>query len=217
MNIIGIKKKRGPYKKRVLVPKMLNCHICDVSSKNKSALNLHVNTVHFKQRRHHCKSCCKTFGRVSHLKDHEAGHLVKEKNFQCQICKNFFKSPQSLRSHQITHQPPKFCCHICDKKYKSNYQLKEHLNIHAGNFEYPCSYCKKTFVSIDRLKIHLRTHAKTKFQCEYCPTKVKAIQGYKIHLMRRHSHIEKKELAARIRRVQNLRFDFIIMEYVPRS
>ena len=207
-------RKRGPYKKRERIPKAFICPHCPIISKSNYALELHVKTVHMKEKEHKCRTCNKSFGRIGHLKAHEAIHYNKEKTFECITCHSMFKSSASLSMHQNMHKAPKFICNLCEKGFHSNYQLKQHMNSHEGSLNYECKICDNKYVSLAMLKMHLKSHVTKKLECACCFKQLKSSQALKCHLIKNHSDIDENAFKILINSANNLTYNYELLEYV---
>lgn len=207
---------RGPYKKKPREVFEYKCEHCTGIFKQKYALNIHVTTVHNKEKEHICKTCNKKFGRISHLQLHEATHVIKQKFFECSTCHLKYKTAGSLKNHRNLHRRPQHVCGICDKKYYTNYQMSVHYASHIGYLDYECTQCDKKYVSSHKQRAHLRTHAVEKLGCACCSKKVKSVETLKAHLMKNHQDIGSTSLRKLVLEADNLKFDYDTLKYVPK-
>jgi stress-induced morphogen len=117
-----------------------------------------------------CTICHKMLKRLC-LKPHLRGFHVTDKKFQCKICSKHFKSKQSLRKHEKTHNK-KFECDACKKSYPSKSELNRHnKNYHENPRSFECETCGKKFNTKSCLKSHQLIHKKDRlksFKCQRC-------------------------------------------------
>ena len=108
---------------------------------------------------------------------------IKEKSFQCRICKKFFSSKFNLKSHQIIHSEEKpFQCKVCPKGFAFNAHLRQHEIIHSGEVPFQCKTCKKRFNKRANLNVHERIHViKKPFYCTSCGKGFNAKQSLEQH------------------------------------
>ncbi|XP_075155926.1 uncharacterized protein LOC142229274 isoform X1 [Haematobia irritans] len=126
-----------------------------------------------------CTLCFRPFRSVACARDHKSKHHNTKKpksnitsqrtasnpshtegHLQCEMCKKFYKTMESLRAHQHkmhSGRPLKpYKCEICDKTFATNMRLQEHMAIHTGETMHKCSYCPMTFTYSSGLYMHMR-------------------------------------------------------------
>ena len=124
-----------------------------------------------------CDICDKRFNTEKVLLQHLKCHINRpEKNFECESCKNRFKSAELLRTHVILshdgHAACLFKCKLCQSAYSTNRQLIHHVKEAHNNvkeLKFPCNFCDDSFSSECLLSDHLATHYKLMyFKCSVC-------------------------------------------------
>ncbi|XP_040573200.1 uncharacterized protein [Lepeophtheirus salmonis] len=121
-----------------------------------------------------CNICLQLFKDEVGLRKHYALHnKVKERRFECQICKKRFIKLNHLQSHELLHTGVKpFECRTCPKKYSSEFALKNHrIHTHDEGDKPKCDECGKTFFTNSGVRKHvLRFHNKDlRLYCNECP------------------------------------------------
>ncbi|KAL7051570.1 hypothetical protein ACKWTF_004509 [Chironomus riparius] len=142
------------------------------------------------------KDCVKKFSSQMALKSHLPVH--SEKNFQCNICTNAFKTPQNLEAHLLKHSSGDWnrldsgkICHICGFSTKYRQQYNEHVRSHNATRDFECFHCGKKFMKKTLLVLHMQTHlSERKFLCdiEDCKKAFKTYNSFYAH-KRKHQSI----------------------------
>ncbi|KAM5310285.1 PR domain zinc finger protein 5 isoform 1-T1 [Glossophaga mutica] len=145
------------------------CHHCDATFKRKDTLNVHVQVVHERHKKHRCELCNKAFVTPSVLRSHKKTH-TGEKEKTCPYCGQKFASSGTLRVHIRSHTGERpYQCPYCEKGFSKNDGLKMHIRTHTREKPYQCSECSKAFSQKRGLDEHRRTHTGEKpFQCDVC-------------------------------------------------
>lgn len=153
IKICGVRKTRGPYKKRKLrnvttdVPKNthkidpLACVICNLKFENKLQA-------------------------VRHRKDQH----MNTKCWLCEICGKVFVHRGSHYSHVKSHHPPDYACNHCDYKTWQKHDLVKHLRRHDGIKLYQCEYCTASYYIVSNLINHIRRihQGEKRYSCDIC-------------------------------------------------
>ncbi len=72
---------------------------------------------------------------------------VKERTFQCYICKYVASHSAKLFQHFKNHILAKlFACHQCDRKFTRGSSLYHHQGIHLGVQRFECDECDRKFL-----------------------------------------------------------------------
>lgn len=156
------KKKKGKRAGNVL----LQCQLCEYSTRFKEHLTSHMNT-HTNTRKYSCPDCAQTF-----------------------------KWSHSLRRHQRTHRRDRsdfaYVCGYCEKTFSRKDHLKIHENLHrSSNESHPCPECNATFKNKKTLAGHMKTHnAEKAFKCEECSSEFTRRASLNRHM--EHHHKGKK-------------------------
>lgn len=162
----------------------VECNICNAKFEMDALLEvhktIHVNGLddlrHFKKDSladgYQCGSCGEIFqtARIlrSHKKRHHLNVEVKEKLFECYVCKERLGSLSQVRYHLANGHRSSIRCTVC-KCLLNNYQINHHL-CRAGN-AIKCDYCPRTFLSVVSILKHLEKdhdHTKTVHKCHEC-------------------------------------------------
>lgn len=107
----------------------------------------------------------------SHLKIHGP------KLFQCETCKNYYRTRYQLRKHMVCHTNIKeYKCQHCPNEYKRKKDLMCHLSSHSGARPYSCPFCDRTFVNNSNCRKHkLQSHPQELAAYEMMNSKIKKI------------------------------------------
>jgi len=151
------------------------CVQCGAKFVCQAYLNRHI-ANHFAERKFACDQCPKTFIAKKDLTHHSTHVHTDAKPYQCNICKNFYKSKQSLEVHKksypngectnirklIDPSLKKFVCDLCEKRFNKKALLGWHYRMHTGDRPYPCTVdgCNKAFTQNQLLRAHLRQYHK---------------------------------------------------------
>ena len=89
------------------------------------------------------------------------------KNFECDVCKQEYKTARDLKIHNKTHRPniSSFKYEICEKLFDENWKMMAHKKTHHGN---SCDKCEKTFRNENILKKHKQiSHENVRLYCTF--------------------------------------------------
>lgn len=139
------------------------CSICGKSSLSKTALKIHLQSVHrpIDQPKVQCIECGHWLQDKNILKIHiRRQHGANSEPKQCDICSTILASARNLAIHKRRYHDKaliKHTCSICSKEFHYKQRLKEHMSaMHAGEPLYQCAYCKKSF----NVRSNFYTHRK---------------------------------------------------------
>ena len=106
-----------------------SCFICKKTFLKKSALTVHIETVHDGKKPFKCSLCVSEFSQKGNLKLHIETVHEKKKPFTCSQCDASFGRKDTLKDHiKTVHDKIKpFVCSICNHSFPRRYKLKSHL------------------------------------------------------------------------------------------
>ena len=113
----------------------------------------------FHKKSNQCDICSNYFTTPQSLKIHKRVH-TGEKPYECKTCKKRFRQIGGLNTHELLHLNIKpYQCNSCDKSFPQKHALKYHEMSHSGKpLPFECKTCKKTFKTNGNLTSHERTH-----------------------------------------------------------
>ncbi|XP_075988616.1 uncharacterized protein LOC142984743 [Anticarsia gemmatalis] len=172
------------------------CDICGHSFNDKTNLNIHIRSVHLKEKPFTCPICNKHYSAKKHVKDHiktvhnknRQTETKPEKSFQCELCSKTFAAKRFLVIHLERHDNI-FRCRRCDVCFsnKNDYNLHTINCIKNGKVNFStCDVCGKIFRTKYTMRRHkLSVHNGIKYDCELCGKKFShssIIQRHKIRI-----------------------------------
>ena len=109
---------------------MFNAHITHPNPskeyRRKTALKLHMEVTHEKDKEYKCKNCDKIFTHKNYLSEHMK--RIHEKNeFECSECKKIFSAKDDLQRHMKFihhHTYTTEACSFCGKLFKQRRNLQ---------------------------------------------------------------------------------------------
>jgi hypothetical protein len=163
------------------------CAVCGKVFRDKTYLDIHVNSVHSSARPFACTwpGCDHTSKTKKDLHDHVAFH--GEKKEVCDQCGMKFHRTVELKLHMQDHFGKKFQCSECSRRFKKPFDLKEHVEaVHLGIRRFPCTSCEKKFQSKWALTKHVEAvHLDYRpFQCSQCAYASKTKQALDKHMLK---------------------------------
>ncbi|CAG0888162.1 unnamed protein product [Darwinula stevensoni] len=161
----------------------LECSICSLSFRSKSAISKHMKLEHYGGKPFKCPHCNKAYMFAVNLKHHMMCHL-DEDAYKCRVCDVAFKWKPGLLKHMETvHSIMRpFECDICGKSFKVKYALERHLLCHEQQQRFECGTCGKVFLKEGELRRHEVCHVEEKpFKCEECGRKFKRKHTLVVH------------------------------------
>ena len=145
-----------------------NCTQCDMVLASKYSLNMHIETIHLRQKKYHCSLC-----------EYRTGH------------------PSSLKSHiENVHDKLKVKCPICPwegrKLGLTIHKKSKHMNIPGQNAKkHACNICDKSYFRPEHLTKHTeKAHLGVRYQCQKCDFKSTTTGGLNIHFKSKHKGVK---------------------------
>ncbi|XP_026325539.1 zinc finger protein 234-like [Hyposmocoma kahamanoa] len=140
----------------------LQCSECGNTYVNKTALRVHMLTVHQQSgRTYACALCGKTYSAKSGLLAHTVSAHEPPSGAYCAQCHTHFRTMTNLRTHLKTHSnhiqdhDKRFQCNTCQARFVRKTSLREHIDfIHLNKSEHECSECRKVFKNGASLRKH---------------------------------------------------------------
>ncbi|OXA47639.1 oocyte zinc finger protein XlCOF26-like [Folsomia candida] len=137
-----------------------------------------------------CPTCLKFISKTNlnrHMVTHNPDAKVK-----CEICRKFFKTPQSLSFHIKMHHTSRDrpSCDTCHREFATSETLRNHMDtVHnmTKRYRFPCGFpeCAKTYWTKNGVSKHTRTeHAENpiRFPCTLCGKEFKTRQVLESHI-----------------------------------
>ena len=125
----------------VMDVRLYRCQACGIDFNNKNLRQNHQNLAHRHKTTYSCEKCGKQFkgGKSKRkLEQHmEKVHMKDSQKRQCQFCKSWFTTPESLGNHVRrlhTGETPSKCTY-CEESFFSSQDLYSHKKL-----VHPCSY-----------------------------------------------------------------------------
>ncbi|XP_039761716.1 zinc finger protein 28-like [Pararge aegeria] len=152
---------------------------------------------HVPKYRYTCPLCNKHFISEYFLKKHILKHT--QRNVQCNICLNIFKSKFYLFEHKKMEHVLKLqtfiTCKVCGRRFSNVKQMKQHRKSHRTK---DCQLCDKLFVSQQHYDVHMQRHA-VKFNacrnkhvqtCSFCEKPCSNENELSLHVNKVHLQIK---------------------------
>ncbi|XP_067637595.1 zinc finger protein 431-like isoform X2 [Eurosta solidaginis] len=109
---------------------------------------------------------------------------IPNKNKQCDICGNHFKTKSVLNMHKLIHTGEKpHKCDLCEKRFIQATNLRQHMRTHTGEKPHKCRYCERCFATKSVLNKHLRgIHLGDNIhRCKFCPLAFRFASELRLH------------------------------------
>ena len=164
------------------------CKICKKTYVTDHSFDVHLASVHSKEKKFHCSNCNKDFGLERQLKRHQEYHC--QAAYKCHFCLKSFSSTKELDEHKLmTHKKGKIeKCEICGQGFTTKRFLKSHKRIHSSETPFQCTVtgCEKSFQTkmlrerhVD--KIHRTKEADFRHKCKGCKKKFQTQFDLMVH------------------------------------
>ena len=109
--------------------KNFKCHICQKSSRDKSALKDHMKYFHEAENNFPCQFCDFSYNKKESLFQHiKHKHADKVEHLKCKTCGSIWSSEKKLQKHILTHEKTKdFTCPACNHATLSKNSIIAHM------------------------------------------------------------------------------------------
>jgi len=167
--IANNKKKRKIDHQETSRIRSFHCGECDQAFYTNHGLNMHIRTVHLKEKRFSCKECEYKTNNQNALTNHHRAH-TGEKPFGCPECgiMTSTKSGLSLHIKTVHLKELRFSCDLCDYKTNQKTSMEWHKAKHMGTMKAnECGKCGVVFGDKIQYNNHMVTVHKFK-SCEIC-------------------------------------------------
>jgi len=131
----------------------------------------HINTAHpdRKNKQLQCDLCGNVFRSKGSYDEHRKTVHSNDRSFTCNVCEKSYKSERVLKIHKLRHGPANEICTECGKTFRLRSEVKHHMRRHANDRRIECDKCDKVFYRNSELKNHQRIHTGEKpFKCSLC-------------------------------------------------
>ncbi|XP_059047313.1 zinc finger protein 235-like [Achroia grisella] len=134
------------------------CELCGVGFLTNKELAEHASIIHVKQKPFECTICRKRFTQQSGVQQHMRMH-TGDRPFPCTFCPKAFTQKSGLDQHIRIHTKVKpYRCVICSKSFCQSVHLKQHMRTHTNVSPFQCGICQKRFKQSSHLNYHLKNH-----------------------------------------------------------
>lgn len=139
-----------------------SCDVCDAVFVHRSTKMSHMSREHGAKKPFECSqpgcgfSCFKRDRFNAHIEKHENPNKI----FPCPICRQEFKSYNTMTLHRAKHSTSNqaYECLTCNKHFLDKRNFNVHLKLHTGKDLHHCPVCTRGF----NRKDHLRKHQQRK-------------------------------------------------------
>ena len=142
------------------------CKICPASVSRKREMVGHIKRYQTSDQPLSCKKCKIIFPDLYHLRKHKKNHEVV--SIQCSICGYSCYTEKRMWEHSLIHNDSKpFQCDTCKNFFRTKQQLKRHQNLHhntsyqqptRNHKMYGCPHCVRRFSCEKNFENHISFH-----------------------------------------------------------
>ncbi|CAH8639955.1 unnamed protein product [Dicrocoelium dendriticum] len=136
------------------------CEYCKKDFAKTHDLQIHIDSVHLKQKIYSCDHCEKFFYNMGNLRSHFRHIHLKNRPLACGYCEKTFIKKSVLQTHVKTvhlKQRP-FTCEHCGASFTQNDKLKRHIRCtHSDDRPHACKRCNKSFPEKSNLRKHMQS------------------------------------------------------------
>ena len=177
------------------------CGDCDQAFYNNHGLNMHIRTVHLKEKRFSCTECEYKTNNQNALAKHHRAH-AGEKPFGCPECGIMMTTKSGLSMHirTIHLKELRFSCELCDYKTNLKGSMEWHEAKHMGTMKAnECGKCGVVFGDKIKYNNHMVTVHKFK-SCDICGKAfLHTLNLRKHHLKHSIEPVPKKETSVKVK------------------
>ncbi|XP_028967576.1 gastrula zinc finger protein XlCGF67.1 [Galendromus occidentalis] len=105
---------------------------------------------------HRCAYCLKLYATRRILEIHINTVHLKQRPYPCCICHQTFTQRGTLNRHLRIHTGERFECVDCGRSYTQKSHMVDHVRTHTGSRPYKCYVCGRGFTQKSPLNVHLR-------------------------------------------------------------
>lgn len=214
----GLTKEAVGLEEKPSLSDNIPCQFCDFQTESKSAMIIHVQTLHTEisldvSNLKSCKFCPFTTTCRKQFKIHKkTEHMELLKVNSCDECTFQTTSDEGFKLHKKFHGEMKDCpgvkCEYCEYIYKHDpadkkgmrkckMRLNEHMNDEHTEFKLKCEKCEKAFWTQQQLKVHTMRHENTSdngtsikiFNCYSCEYSTNDRGNFKRHQQSKHENL----------------------------
>ncbi|KAI5636814.1 THAP domain-containing protein [Phthorimaea operculella] len=132
-----------------------------------------------------CTECFKGFLDEDAYNSHMSRHTKDCGEYQCDICKTYFKHSHALRKHITAHHTQRFSCNQCPYVTTHRQTARLHERWHKGT-KYQCPHCPDEFVKFTTYMGHIRIKHPSDFVCQLCGYSFVSEKGIELHKKLKH-------------------------------
>ncbi|XP_023288634.1 zinc finger protein 271-like [Orussus abietinus] len=191
--------------KKVHLPKLKTCNMCQVECSSIYALFEHKKDIHNLYKRVNlkfvCDLCGKYFSNSWQWENHEENVCPKKfSKYTCKYCKICFSTNHKLTRHLRKHKMEMlddpsvtiYKCIACPKVFVDKEFYQKHRNVHDPECwdKYKCKLCNRSFRDNVRLKEHHQSiHEGIKpHQCDICGRTFHRLSNMRVHRAKHFGH-----------------------------
>ena len=169
----------------------VTCNACNTRFQRISALRLHIQKHHRRQRTFSCASCPSTF-----VYRHELNNHVRDRHqdrHPCPNCERSYSDRSGLWAHnRVQHSGIRAVCPICSERFSNKYALKGHVESIHENRQWSCpAECGKMFKQKSSSTEHYRAvHQGRRHRCAICGKSFTRPDSLSSHKRRLHLQLE---------------------------
>ena len=123
---------------------------------------------HIVEKQYQCHICAEAFKTEDELLLHNGKH-TSGTLYQCKHCEKILSQEEHLTNHMKIHTGEnQYQCTLCDMVFSEEHIFTEHSKTHAGEMPNLCKLCDKAFAIKNELIEHMKIHTQGD-SCHQCP------------------------------------------------